>query len=174
MSLSSHQSTRMKSSSWLTPPKILHALGRFDLDPCCPPVMPWQTAAQMIAPPRDGLAEPWHGRVWLNPPFGAQAAAWLAKMAKHGNGIALIPARTETRMFYASVWGAADAVLFLQGRPSFHHVNGNKAAFNSGTPIALVAYGKHNANTLEACELGICVHWQIPSERNNPLDTATE
>jgi hypothetical protein len=75
--------------------------------------MPWKTAARMIAPPRDGLSEPWTGRVWLNPPFGNRAAAWLAKLAAHGNGVALIPARTETRMFYSSVWPKADAVLFL-------------------------------------------------------------
>lgn len=105
MSMSGHQSARMKSDTWLTPPEILRALGAFDLDPCCPPAMPWKTAAQMIAPPRDGLSEPWMGRVWLNPPFGNRAAAWLAKLAEHGNGIALIPARTETGMFYTSVWG---------------------------------------------------------------------
>ena len=74
MSMSGHQSPRMKSDAWLTPPEILRALGGFDLDPCCPPDMPWRTAAAMISPPRDGLAEPWAGRVWLNPPFGTQAA----------------------------------------------------------------------------------------------------
>ena len=75
MSMSGHQSARMKSDTWLTPPEILRALGVFDLDPCCPPDMPWPTAAAMISPPRDGLSEAWHGRVWLNPPFGTQAAA---------------------------------------------------------------------------------------------------
>lgn len=161
MSMSGHQSPRMKSDTWLTPPEILRALGAFDLDPCCPPDMPWPTAATMISPPRDGLAEPWAGRVWLNPPFGAQASAWLAKLATHGNGIALIPARTETRMFYAHVWGAADAVLFLRGRPHFHYVDGARAAGNSGAPIALVAYGEDNARTLDTCGMGVCVHWSI-------------
>ena len=159
MSMSGHQSARMKSDTWLTPPEILLALGAFDLDPCCPPDMPWPTASAMISPPRDGLSEAWHGRVWLNPPFGTQAAAWLAKLAEYGNGVALIPARTETRMFYASVWGKADAVLFLQGRPHFHYADGTRAAFNSGAPIALVAYGEGNARTLETCGLGVCVHW---------------
>lgn len=37
MSLSSHQSARMKNDEWLTPPEIVRALGPFDLDPCSPP-----------------------------------------------------------------------------------------------------------------------------------------
>lgn len=87
MSLSGHQSAAMKSDTWLTPPQWIKALGPFDLDPCCPPVMPWPTAAKMLTEAQDGLATPWEGRVWLNPPFGQQAALWLAKMAQHGNGI---------------------------------------------------------------------------------------
>ena len=157
--MSGHQSPKMKSDTWLTPPEILQSLGGFDLDPCCPAEMPWPTAGRMISPPLDGLSEEWLGRVWLNPPFGTQAAKWLAKMARHGNGIALIPARTETRMFYDSVWGAADDVLFLQGRPHFHRADGTRAAFNSGAPIALVAYGNANVRILETCGLGVCVHW---------------
>ena len=158
-SMSGHQSARMKSDTWLTPPEIMLALGAFDLDPCCPPAMPWRTAARMIAPPKDGLSEPWTGRVWLNPPFGTRAAAWLAKLAAHGNGIALIPARTETRMYFASVWPKASAVLFLRGRPHFHRADGTRAAANSGAPIALVAYGEDNARILAGCGLGVCVHW---------------
>jgi hypothetical protein len=75
-------------------------------------------------------------------------------MAEHGNGIALIPARTETAMFYGSVWGVADAVCFLKGRPHFHYVTGERAAFNSGAPICLVAYGHHNAEALRWAGLG--------------------
>lgn len=149
----------MKSDTWLTPPEILRNLGAFDLDPCCPRGMPWKTAARMMCPPTDGLSKAWNGRVWLNPPFGNRAALWLAKMAEHGNGIALVPARTETRMYYASVWPRATAVLFLRGRPHFHRLDGTRAAANSGAPIALVAYGEDNAKILERSGLGVCVRW---------------
>ena len=44
MSMSGHQSPRAKSMTWLTPPAWIEALGPFDMDPCCPPVMPWPTA----------------------------------------------------------------------------------------------------------------------------------
>ena len=97
MSLSAHQSARMMTDEWLTPPEILAALGPFDLDPCTPDAMPWQTAAARYTKRDDGLAQPWRGRVWLNPPFGREAVRWLRKLAAHGDGVALVPARTETR-----------------------------------------------------------------------------
>ena len=78
-------------------------------------------------------------------------------MRGHGNGIALIPARTETRMFYDSVWGFSAGVLFLRGRPHFHYVDGTRAPFNSGAPIALVAYGRDNLQALRQSELGFVV-----------------
>lgn len=59
-----------QTTTWLTPPEIIDDLGPFDLDPCCPPVMPWRTATRMIHWPEDGLAADWGDAfVWLNPPF---------------------------------------------------------------------------------------------------------
>jgi len=158
MSLSGHQSARMKNDEWLTPPSILKPLGPFDLDPCAPVVRPWDTAAKHFTEADDGLGRDWRGRVWMNPPFGAEAAKWMRKLAAHGNGIALIPARTETKMFFESVWAKADAICFLEGRPHFHFVTGERAAFNSGAPICLVAYGKKNAEALGNCGLGKTIH----------------
>lgn len=154
MGLSSHQSAKMKNDEWLTPPDIMDVLGKFDLDPCAPIVRPWDTAVQHLTILDNGLNKPWHGRVWCNPPFGREAVKWLRRMASHGNGIALIPARTETAMFYETVWGKADAVLFIKGRPHFHYVDGRRAPFNSGSPICLVAYGEENAERLMQSGLG--------------------
>jgi hypothetical protein len=160
MSLSAHQSARMKNDEWLTPPEIMDKLGRFDLDPCAPrlAVRPWSTAARHYDADIDGLSLEWNGRVWMNPPFGREAIKWMRRLAAHGNGIALIPARTETAMFYECVWGVADAVLFIKGRPHFHFVDGSKAAFNSGAPIALIAYGHANAEVLKRSGLGFVVN----------------
>lgn len=154
MSLSAHQSAAMKSDEWLTPPEIIQSLGAFDLDPCSPINRPWPTAKTHFTINDDGLALPWEGRVWCNPPFGREAAHWMKRMLQHGNGIALIPARTETEMFFETVWGKADAVLFIQGRPHFHRVDGTRAAFNSGAPICLVAYGPENHAALLCSGLG--------------------
>jgi hypothetical protein len=157
VSLSGHQSPVMGKDEWLTPPEILAALGAFDLDPCAPVVRPWNMAAAHYTAADDGLARPWAGRVWCNPPFGREAVKWLRRMVRHGNGIALIPARTETEMFYECVWGAAEAVCFLKGRPHFHHVSGERAPFNSGAPICLVASGRANFYALLGSGLGFVV-----------------
>lgn len=157
MTLSSHQSAKMKNDEWLTPPELIAVLGHFDVDPCAPVAPPWRTARVQFSRIDDGLSRPWHGRVWLNPPFGREAVKWLRRLSLHGDGIALIPARTETAMFYECVWGVADAVLFIKGRPHFHTVDGARAPFNSGAPICLVAYGALNAKVLRDSGLGHCV-----------------
>lgn len=73
--------------TWLTPPEIIRALGPFDLDPCCPPAMPWRTSTQMVHLPDDGLKVDWTGkRVWLNLPYGREAVPFLRKMAENKTG----------------------------------------------------------------------------------------
>ena len=143
-----HQSARMKSDEWLTPPQIVQALGPFDLDPCSPINRPWPTASTHYTAEDDGLSKPWFGRVWMNPPYGAEAAQWLKRLAEHGNGIALIFARTETAMFFDHVWPHASALLFIKGRLHFHYVDGRRAEANSGAPSVLIAYGEKNASDL--------------------------
>lgn len=157
MSLSSHQSARMGSDEWLTPPEILEALGDFDLDPCSPINRPWDTAAEHYTTMDDGLSKPWRGRVWLNPPFGREAIKWMRKMVEHGDGIALLPARTETVMFYETVWPVANAICFMRGRPYFHLVTGQRGRANSGAPICLIAYGPENVSWLIRSKLGIVI-----------------
>lgn len=66
--------------------------------------------------------------------------------------MALIFARTETKMFFSSVWGKADAVLFIKGRIKFFNING-KVTNNAGAPSVIVAYGKENARILEKSKI---------------------
>lgn len=147
-----------RTDEWLTPPEILHDLQRppygvFDLDPCSPVNRPWDTAKLHYTSDDDGLIQDWTGRVWLNPPYGPQTAEWLKKLSQHGNGIALIFARTETAMFFNYVWPKALAMRFMQGRLFFHTVDGKKASFNAGGPSVLIAYGSVNAECLESSSI---------------------
>ena len=58
-----------QSDGGVTPPDILTALGPFALDPCAAPdPRPWDTATVHYTLPQNGLALPWTGRVFLNPP----------------------------------------------------------------------------------------------------------
>lgn len=133
---------------WLTPPELIRSLGRFDLDPCASVHQPWVTAKRHYTVLDDGLAQAWVGRVWLNPPYSHHAAGWLRRLADHGNGIALIFARTETRSFFENVWARADALLFLRGRLHFFRVDGSRPHMNCGAPSVLVAYGPNNREAL--------------------------
>lgn len=152
--IGSHHSSRRLSDEWLTPPHILAGLGAFDLDPCAPVRRPWPTAAQHFTVEDDGLEEEWEGRVWLNPPYST-LEPWMARLAEHGDGIALVFARCETRWWFEHVWPHASALLFLAGRLTFHRPDGkpSKAGHNSGGPSVLVAYGAGNAFTLERSAL---------------------
>jgi hypothetical protein len=130
------------------PPHIISALGKFDLDPCSPIHRPWPTAMHHFTLRDNGLAQPWFGRVWLNPPYGSETFKWMQRMAKHANGIALIFARTETHTWFESVWPKASAILFLKGRLAFCHVDGHHAQTSAGAPSALIAYGDFNTESL--------------------------
>ena len=153
-----HQSAAMDKDEWLTPPEIIEALGgpkSFDLDPCAPIARPWPMAKQHYTVNDNGLRKPWFGRVWFNPPYGGPKTVgpWLHRMVDHGCGTMLIFARTETDLFFETVWKRATAVLFLRGRLYFHHVDGKRAAANAGAPSCLAAYGVHDARRLKQSEI---------------------
>lgn len=149
-SIAGPHSAKARTDTWLTPRAILEPLGQFDLDPCAAPSpRPWPTAARHIELPEDGLKADWHGRVWLNPPYGKATGHWLKRLAEHRNGIALIFARTDTQMFFDHVWEQATAILFLRGRLTFCDQRGAIASFNAGGPSCLVAYNDANATALQ-------------------------
>lgn len=138
-----------RQTRWLTPRALVESLGEFDLDPAGAP--DWELANRtfLLEHGEDGLVLPWEGRVWLNPPYGKEAWPFLRKMAKHGQGTALVFARTETEIFFETVWEAATAVLFLKGRLTF--LDGETktpARANAGAPSCLVAYGAADTRAL--------------------------
>lgn len=146
------------SVEWYTPPEIFKALGlQFDLDPAAPSGgVPWIPADRHYSIADDGLALPWAGRVWLNPPYGRESAVWVDRLAAHGDGVALVFARTDT------AWGqrnilAADAVCLVAGRLSF--VPGPSASqpkgHNAGAPSMLLGFGDVCASAVLGCRLGL-------------------
>lgn len=149
---SHHRPNRGKTCVWLTPPAIIDALGPFDLDPCAPEVQPWPTAAYHYHD--RGLERDWYGTVFLNPPYGhPDQWPWVEKLADHGDGIALLFARTETAGFHDHCWSRSSGMLFLRGRLHFHYPDGRRAKANAGAPSVLVAYGEDGKGRLERCGL---------------------
>ena len=70
-------------------------------------------------------------QVWLNPPYGNMQKQFIVKAATEavlGNCrvFALIPARTDTRLFHEVVLNYASAVYFIKGRLHFEESNRKK------------------------------------------------
>jgi hypothetical protein len=144
-----HDSVDNKTVDWYTPKWVFDDLGlQFDLDPCCPPGgVPWIPVHNHYSLPTDGLNEPWLGRVWLNPPYGTQTKKWLKRLDEHGNGVALVFARTDCKWFQQYVVNAS-ALLFLAGRINFVDGLGKTSSNGAGAGSMLIAWGGSNARAL--------------------------
>ena len=99
----------------------------------------------------DGLRSIWTGLVWLNPPYGKDAVSFVDKLIGYRNGMALVPARTETKMFQRAAKNA-DAICFLRDRLHFIRPDGfqARAAFAS----VLIAFGPMCEQALVKADLG--------------------
>lgn len=131
------------SETWRTPQELLLALYRvfkFDLDPCSPTKKGPVKARVHYTEEDDGLSLPWHGAVYVNPPYGRTLAEWVEKARReHVEGrarvvVLLIPARTDTAYWHDHVTTAE--VWFLRGRLRFN--DGPAAA---PFPSALAVWG---------------------------------
>ncbi len=132
---------RSLTIEWETPQALfatLHAEFCFTLDVCatagnakCPSFFPLKD---------DGLAQPWTGTCWMNPPYGPTIGAWMKKAyesAQQGaTVVCLVPSRTDTKWWHE--YAQHGEVRFLSGRLTFGNAQ-NPAPF----PNALVVF-RHN------------------------------
>lgn len=84
---------------------------------------------------QDGLAQPWTGRVWCNPPYGREIGKWVKKAFETA-------ARTDTRWFHDYIYGKAE-VRFIRGRLKFGDSK-NSAPF----PSMVVIFGEKGGRLL--------------------------
>ena len=106
-----------------TPPEFLQSVyavftGVPDLDPCAESHRnPNVSAKKHYTRADDGLAKPWRGRVFVNPPYGDELPAWVDKLrAEWDRGqvrelLALLPARTDTAWFQTLTRDTDDALV---------------------------------------------------------------
>lgn len=158
MSGSTHQPTATMPPEWYTPPEIFEALGlTFDLDPCSPgpgksyvPTLKHYTLAQ------DGLGHDWNNNlVFVNPPSGPSTPDWLDKLAHHGNGIALISARTDDTWLH-TYGSQCDALCFITTPVRFYRGGISRRDTTTGTVSILLGYGPKAVAALRASGLGAC------------------
>ena len=115
---------------WYTPAKNIEAarsvMGGIDLDPAsCEIAQRTVKALRFFDKTRDGLKQPWSGRIWLNPPYDARLIdRFIAKLlADYQTGdvqqaIILTNSATDTGWFY-DLTNAAQRVCFTRGRIHF-------------------------------------------------------
>lgn len=105
-----------KSNEWYTPSRYVEAarevMGGIDLDPAsCKKANETIKAAIYYTKEQNGLAQEWHGRVWLNPPYGytnnkSNLSLFTYRLIREyriGNveqGILLSTVRTDTDWFF--------------------------------------------------------------------------
>lgn len=120
--MAEHEPCVGASDDWYTPRDYFQKIGlRYALDPCSPGPHHWVPADRVYTKADDGLAQPWHGEVWVNPPFGGRHGhvPWLRKFLDHGRGIALVRAYTSADWFHDIVAPAAETMLFPRGKTKF-------------------------------------------------------
>jgi hypothetical protein len=127
------------SDECYTPASLFDMLNiRFDLDPAsCPRELSAVPADRIYTVEDDGLALPWFGRVWLNPPFSG-TTPWVHRFIEHGHGIALLPGEHGTK-WGDKIWNSADGVAKWTANPSFIRPDGER--FNIRYQIMLYALG---------------------------------
>ena len=132
----------VSTDDWYTPKWIIDRLGPFDLDPCAAPpeVRPYETAPISWTKQDDGLSREWRGTVWMNPPYSRQLLrAFCERMARHGNGIALLVNRQDNLLWQEVIFPSAASMIFMRHRVKFIRPDGT-----TGSPFfgsCLVAWG---------------------------------
>lgn len=160
-----HESTYNESVEWYTPPEIFEAMDfTFAMDPCSPGEgKSFVPARRHLTVEDDGLATPWEGTVWMNPPYGKHTTTWMQKLSEHNNGIALVFARTDVKWFNDYVAGKASLVCFVSGRIKFFQGDTDKRGGTPGAGSMLIAYGELAAFVLWQSGLGPCVRFVPPA-----------
>jgi ParB family chromosome partitioning protein len=103
------------TNEWYTPGEYITAawatLGTIDLDPAsCEEANQTVGAARIYTIADDGLTKPWHGRVWLNPPYGRLAPDFIERLVtEYMNGnveeaIVLVNAHSTDTKWFQPLW----------------------------------------------------------------------
>jgi DNA N-6-adenine-methyltransferase (Dam) len=126
------------NDDYYTPRWIFEAAGLvFDMDVSAPvdPSRRTCPALRYLTPVEDGLAQPWDGLVWMNPPY-SNISPWVDRFAAHGSGLALLPVLKRC-LWMGVLLRSADALALISayfGRP-----DGNPA--KPSFPLMLIGCG---------------------------------
>jgi len=125
------------SNEWYTPPEYIEAarelMGGIDTDPASnDQANEWIRASTYYTKDRNGFDEPWHGRVWLNPPYGKEEGdsnqqRWTARLIEQyqdgitTEAVCLVNA-VPGNLWFAPLWDFP--ICFVARRIQFYDPTG--------------------------------------------------
>lgn len=139
-----------RRDDWETPPDLFAALdAEFAFDTDVAASESNRLCLSYFTKEVDALSIDWgHRRCWMNPPYGREIRAWMAKALdasrKGALVVALVPARTDTRWWHESAMLATER-RFIQGRLRFRCGgvpigDNSKGSAKSPFPSAIVIF----------------------------------
>lgn len=138
--------TQSLTNEWYTPAEYIEAarrvLGGFDLDPAsCEEANQTVQAARFYSEADPGLEhDEWKGRVWLNPPYGRLAGAFVLRLAEeyrlgHVTGaITLLNAHCTDTAWFRPLWD--HTLCFTYGRLNFAAGTARRGGSTHGSVFA--------------------------------------
>lgn len=128
------------TSEWETPQDLFDLLAGefpFDLDVCA--TADNAKCAAFYTAEQDGLAQPWAGTCWMNPPYGRVIGDWVKKAYESAQAgatvVCLVPARVDTGWWWD--YARYGEVRFLRGRLKF-----GGGDMGAPFPSVLVIFGR--------------------------------
>lgn len=144
-----NQQVSTSSDDYYTPTWVFDALGlTYDLDPAHPPWVTSVPTRRFYTQADDGLAQPWEGLVWLNPPF-SKPTQWIDRWIGHNNGILLCPYAKSN--WFDRLYQSEALTTTLPNKMKFNTTNGDKGIF---MPSALWALGDQAKQALHDSKIG--------------------
>lgn len=163
------------SDNWPTPSWVVkqaaREFGPFDLDPATNPDNPTGTPA-FYTPETDGLAQPWKGRVWLNPPYGRTIGQWMRKARTEVEAgrtelvVCLVPVRVDARWWQRNVIHAQPSPLVRFWPKRLRYVNDWDAPFASATIVyGWRSTGRRHGTVAKECLICKEIFWPAQANR---------